>query len=424
MHALRAAVSRRSRGSGRLISRDTSNEWPVSTTVGPAGLSGTFADAFGHPPSGVWHAPAQATLMGEHTADSDGLVLPIALPWGVSLAFTPTTSGVVELCDARRAGKPARFRPANLHPPNRGRSGWADRVAGVFWAAHGSGQLPADAGARILLDSDPRVGASVASSAAVECATLLSLVEAFDLDELGHTRTAMARTTQRAQAGFLGVPTATIDKSACLRCKEAHALFLDCRTGGARTLPLPLGEAGLRLLLIDTHTRHRPNVLARERRVRRAQCQRAARQLGVDALRDVADLDGALGALGHPVLARRVRHVVTEIHRVNATVGLVRAGGAALPQIGPVFNASHLSLRDQFEVSCPEVDLAVEAAVGAGARGARMTGGDLGRTAIALVAEDRLAAVREAVTAAFTRRRWRAPAFSDALPAAGARRLA
>ncbi|MBB4933980.1 galactokinase [Lipingzhangella halophila] len=398
------------------------DEWPISADVRTEELSSAFTEAFGEPPSGVWRAPGRVNLMGEHTDYNDGLVLPIALPWGVSLALAPNTSGSVELRSAQRPGEAVRFSPADLHPDSSDATGWAGYVAGVFWAARESGHLDPGVGARILLDSDLPVGASLSSSAAVECAALLALVDTFGLDELGRDRAAMARTARRAENEFVGAPTGIMDQSASLRCTEGRALFLDCRTGGARTLPLPLGDAGLRLLLVDTRVRHRLSDAGSGYAARRAECERAARQLGVDALRDVEDLTDALGALPDPVLSRRVKHVVTEINRVNATVGLIRAG--ALPEIGPVFNASHLSLRDQFEVSCPELDVAVEAAVGAGARGARMTGGGFGGTAVALVAEDRLADVRNAVSAAFARRRWREPEFRDALPSAGAGRLA
>ncbi|RNL82305.1 galactokinase [Halostreptopolyspora alba] len=421
MTVLRRVIGRLRRAAPGRRRDSREDEWPISPAVRTAELSDAFTEAFGEPPEGVWRAPGRIPLMGEHTDHHGGLVLPMALPWGVSVALTPAASGSVELRSAQRPGEVVRFHTSDLHTGSPAGTGWAAHVAGVFWAARENGHLDPAAGARILLDSDLPVGASLASSAAVECATLLALADVFGLDELARDRAAMARTALRAAKEFVGVPTGTMDHNASLRCAEGRALFLDCRTGGARTMPLPLDEAGLRLLLVDTRVRHRPNDPTRGPAARSADCARAARLLGVDTLRDVEDLADALGTLPDPVLARRVRHVVTETHRVNATVGLMRAG--SLPEIGPVLSASHLSLRDQFEVSRPELDLAVDVAVGAGARGARMTGGGFGGTAIALVAEERLAQVRHAVSEAFARRRWRDPRFREALPSEGAQRL-
>ncbi|WP_236700468.1 galactokinase [Allosalinactinospora lopnorensis] len=397
-------------------------EWPVSPAVDTAALTAAFTETFGAAPTGVWRAPGRVNLMGEHTDYNDGLVLPMALPWGVSLALAPASGGAVEVRSAQRPGETARFSTAELDPEHPAVTGWVGYVAGVFWAAREAGHLSPGTGARILLDSDLPVGAALSSSAAVECAALLALSEACGLDELSGDRAAMARIAHRAENDFVGAPTGIMDQSASLRCREGHALFLDCRSAGARTIALPLQKAGLRLLLIDTRVRHRLSDPEGGYAARRAECERAARQAGVGSLRDIDDLAEALGRIKDPVLAARVRHVVTEIHRVNAAVGLIRAG--ALPELGPVFTASHLSLRDQFEVSCPELDLAVETAVGAGVRGARMTGGGFGGTAIALVAEERLEGVRQAVAEAFAKRGWAAPGFREALPSAGARRLA
>ncbi|GAA3760656.1 galactokinase [Spinactinospora alkalitolerans] len=383
-------------------------------------VAAAFEEAYGLQPAGVWRAPGRVNLIGEHTDYNDGLVLPMALPWGVSLALAPTDDGVVEARSAQRPGEPVRFAPAGLDARAPSVTGWAAYVAGVFWALREEGHLADDAlGARILLDSDLPVGAALSSSAALECAVLLALVDALGLSGLAADQRAMVRLAQSAENRFVGAPTGILDQSASLRCKEGHALFLDCRSEGARNVPLPLEEAGLRLLIIDTRVEHKHTESGYGDR--REECERAARALGVPALRDVEDLAGALQRLDDPVLRRRVQHVVTEIHRVNAVVGLLRAGRTA--EIGAVFNGSHLSLRDQFEVSCPELDVAVDTAARKGARGARMTGGGFGGSAIALVAEDRLEAVCAGVAAAFAERRWKAPDFRVAVPAAGARRV-
>src|SRR5690606_12510419 len=191
-----------------------------------------------------------------------------------------------------------------------------------------------------------------------------------------------------------------------------------CRSLGSRNVPLDLAAHGLRVLIIDTRVHHEH--AGGEYAKRRAECESAARRLGVPALRDVTDLAAALARL-EGTERRRVEHVVTESHRVEAVVGLLRAGRPT--EIGALLNASHLSLRDKYEVSSPELDVAVEAAVRGGARGARMTGGGFGGSAIALVAEDRLEAVQESVSAAYAERSWEAPRFLPATPARGAHSL-
>ncbi|NYI97662.1 galactokinase [Streptomonospora nanhaiensis] len=388
-------------------------------TVAPDRLAEAFAEAHGAPPAGVWHAPGRVNLMGEHTDYNDGLVLPMALPWGVMLALTPTDDGAVEVRSAQRPGEDVRFTTADLDARSPV-TGWASYVAGVFWAAREAGHLPPGAGARIVLDSDLPIGAALSSSAALECAVLLALADAHGLD-LAADRPAMAAIARRAENAYVGAPTGILDQSASLRCTEGHALFLDCRTGLGSNVPFGLKESGLRLLIMDTKVEHQLKDSTSGYAVRRDECERAAAALGVPALRDVEDLNTALPRLDDPVLADRVRHVVTEIHRVNAAVGLMRAG--AVGDIGALFTASHLSMRDQFEISTPELDLAVETAVAAGARGARMTGGGFGGSAIALVPDDRLAEVERAVADAFAARGWTLPDQRVALPSPGARRL-
>nr|WP_155998486.1 galactokinase [Streptomonospora sp. PA3] len=383
-------------------------------------VAAAFASAFGGDPIGIWHAPGRVNLMGEHTDYNDGLVLPMALPWGVTLALLPTHDGTAQVRSAQRPGEQVDFTTADLDPEDPV-SGWAGYVAGVFWAAREAGHLPAEAGARILIDSDLPIGAALSSSAALECAVLLALAEAHGLTALAGDRPAMAAVARRAENAYVGAPTGILDQSASLRCTEGHALYLDCRSGAGSSVPFRLEEAGLRLLIMDTRVEHKLSDTTGGYAARHEECTRAARELGVAALRDVEDLEAALGRLDDPVLVKRVRHVVTEIHRVNAAVGLMRAG--ALGDLGAVFTASHLSMRDQFEISTPELDLAVETAVAAGARGARMTGGGFGGSAIALVPHDRLDAVREAVTGAFADHGFTAPALRAALPSQGARRL-
>ncbi|TDB86040.1 galactokinase, partial [Actinomadura sp. KC216] len=328
-------------------------------------LQADFAAAYGREPEGVWYAPGRVNLIGEHTDYNGGLVLPFALPLGVSVAAARRDDGVLE-ARSHQAGEGV---AAPIDGGTVVSEGWPSERA---WAAypvgvarvlreHGAG------GASLLIDSDLPQGAGLSSSAALECATALALC---DLYGITIDRPALARLAQRAENEQVGMPCGLMDQSASLLCKAGHALMLDCRSGLSGQVPFDPAASGLALLVVDTRAAHA--LTGGEYARRRAECEEAAALLGVDALRDVKDLAGALGTLRDPVLRRRVQHVVTENHRVEATVGLLRAG--AVPELGAMLNASHLSLRDQFEVSWPEADAAVDAALRAGARGGRMVG--------------------------------------------------
>lgn len=375
------------------------------------GLAEAFTDAYGTPPAGVWHAPGRVNLIGEHTDYNDGLVLPFALPLGVDAAVAPADGGVVEIRSRQRPDAPVDV-PLDTLAPGRP-EGWAGYVAGVFWALRADGHPVR--GARVLVDADLPMGAGLSSSAALECAIAIALN---DLFELGLSRPELARVAQRAENAFVGAPTGGMDQNAALRARVGHALYLDMRTGGASDVPFDVAASRLRILIIDTRVRHA--LVDGAYAARRRDCERGAAALGVPALRDVTDLCAALGRITDPVVRRRVRHVVTENHRVNATVGLLRAG--AIAEVGGLLNASHISLRDDFEVSCPELDTAVQAAISAGAWGARMTGGGFGGSAIALLPDTAEPAVRETVTARFAAHGWTPPTYHPAPPASGAHR--
>ncbi|MEU6738525.1 galactokinase [Streptosporangium sandarakinum] len=368
-----------------------------------------FRESFGTEPQGVWHAPGRVNLIGEHTDYNDGLVLPFAVPWGVTAAVSPREDGVVRLRSLQAAAPGG---VETVEDPERA-AGWARYAVGVFWALREEGRPVR--GADLVIDGDVPQGAGLSSSAALEVAVGTALN---DLYGLGMTKMEVAQVAQRAENDFVGMPCGIMDQAASALAEEGRALFLDCRSLGSRNVPFDLAAHGLRLLIINTGVRHElaDGQYARRRR----DCEEAARRLGVAALRDVTDLADALGRLSGDE-RRRTQHVVTENHRVEAVIGLLRAG--AVREIGALLNASHLSLRDQFEVSCPELDVAVEAAVRGGARGARMTGGGFGGSAIALVAEDRVQAVQDSVVLAYAERGWARPEIYPAVPAAGARRL-
>jgi galactokinase len=368
----------------------------------------TFAEAHARPAEGVWHAPGRVNLIGEHTDYNGGLVLPFALAEGVRVAAARRDDEVLELRSLQAIGEPVLIRLDALTPGSV--TGWAAYPAGVAWALRSSGI----GGASLLFDADLPQGAGLSSSAALECATALALAELYGVSL---DRSALAALAQRAENDFAGMPCGIMDQSASLLCTAGNALLLDCLTGRSSQVPLPLD--GFTLLVIDTRVSHA--LVGGEYADRRASCERAAALLEVTTLREIEDLASALDALTDPVLRRRVQHVVTENHRVEAMVGLLRAGAVA--EIGALLTASHLSLRDQFEVSWPEADLAVEAAILSGARGGRMIGGGFGGAVLALVPSARVSAVERAVTAALVSNGGPAPTFLSAVPSAGARRL-
>ena len=380
-----------------------------AASAGPA--ERWFGDRFGGRPEGVWRAPGRANLIGEHTDYNQGWVLPFALHLGVTVAASQRGDGVLAIASRQAPAAPAGPPLATLAPG--AVTGWAAYPAGVAWALREAGHRLAG-GASLAIDSDLPQGAGLSSSAALECATALALAGLYGLDL---PRPELAALAWRAENDFVGVPSGIMDQSASLLARAGHALLLDCRSGETADVPLDPAGAGLELIIVDTGARH---ALSDGRYAeRRSECDRAAALLGVRSLRDVASL-AALSGLADPVLRRRARHVITENGRVEETVALLTGGDLA--GVGPVLLASHASLRDDFEVSWPEADATVEAAMGAGALGARMMGGGFGGSALALVPAGQRA-VRTAITAEFARRGWPAPAFVPAVPSAGALRV-
>jgi galactokinase len=385
----------------------------------PVGKAATwFRERYGGEPDGVWHAPGRANLIGEHTDYNDGFVLPFALGLGVRAAAAmpaPGRAGVLELASRQAnapASPPVEARVDSLAPGSV--TGWAAYAAGVAWALREAGL--AVGGARIAFDADLPQGAGLSSSAALECATALALTGLYGIDV---PAPELARLARLAENDFVGVPSGIMDQSASLLCRKGHALLLDCRTLATTQVPFDPAGGGLELVVLDTRVRHA--LADGEYADRRRACEKAARLLGVPALRDVTDPDAALKRLDDPVLRRRARHIITDNHRVQAVTGLLRAG--AMNEVGALLTASHLSLRDDFEISWPQADVATAAAVAAGALGARMIGGGFGGSVIVLTGAGRSGEITEAVAAAYSRHEWAPPQAIPASPEQGARRL-
>jgi len=292
--------------------------------------------------------------------------------------------------------------------------GWAAYPAGVAWALRQAGYL--SGGADVAIDADLPAGAGLSSSAALECSVALALTELY---QVSVPRGELAALARRAENDFAGVPTGIMDQIAALLCRAGHALLLDCRSGTAAAVPLNPAAAGLALLVIDTRARR---ALADGRyTARRRACEHAASVLGVRSLRDITGDVRELARLTEPSLQRLCGHVISENRRVLRAAELLRAGDQAA--IGRLLTTSHHSLRDQFEVSWPQADEAVEAAIDARAAGARMTGGGFGGCVVALLPADRARQVRTAVTERFSRHHWPAAHYLDAVPSDAARRV-
>lgn len=379
--------------------------------------AGEFREVYGTAPEGTWAAPGRVNLIGEHTDYNDGFVMPLALPHTCHVEAARRDDGVLRLHSADVPGGAYELAVDELTPGSDG--GWAAYPAGVVWAMREAG-LPVG-GADMHFASTVPTGAGLSSSAALEVATGLALSDLYGLDL---PRERLARLCQHAENDFVGMPCGIMDQMASACCTDGHVLHLDTRDLAQRQVPFDLAAEGLRLLVVDTRVKHTlsDGAYAKQRKA----CEAGAVALGVPALRDVPydgpdALEAVLARVDDPDVRRCVRHVVTEDRRVEETIALLEQGRTR--DIGPVLTAGHVSLRDDFRVSCAELDTVVEAANQAGALGARMTGGGFGGSAIVLAEAAGAERLTEAVLAAFEARGFRTPRVFEAVPSAGARRL-
>ena len=411
----------------------------LSPQEGAEAATALFREVFEAEPDGVWYAPGRVNIIGEHTDYNGGLALPIALPHRAHLALRRRDDRTVRLVSPQTREKVDVTSLDTIGP--KGTPGevvhWAAYIAGVAWALERDGfeDLP---GFDAALVSCVPLGGGLSSSAALECSAAVAIDEVAGLglagtpeepDDAGRAR--LVTNCVRTENEMAGAPTGGMDQSASLRCREGHALELDCRDGSVAHVPFDLAAEDLALLVIDTKAKH--SLDDGQYGARRAACERAAQILGVELLADIAieDLPQALERLSSTddadELIKRTRHVVTEIDRTRRLVDLLQDGrplrGEKLAEAGRLMDASHESLRVDYECTCPELDVAVEAARAAGAHGARMTGGGFGGSAIALVDAKTVHDVAAAVAQAYEREGFNPPAFLDAVPAAPAGRL-
>ncbi|MFJ4046270.1 galactokinase [Microbacterium sp. NPDC089987] len=387
-----------------------------------------FTRLTGRDPEGVWSAPGRVNLIGEHTDYNEGFVLPFAIPHRTfaaagarddhrirvtsTFATEPVEVALAEL-DAlfpthRQAQDPSGSEPAVPE--------WSAYVLGVAWALQLAAPDAARRGVDIAIASDVPVGAGLSSSAAIEGAVASALN---DLWSLGLDPVTLAQVGRRAENEAVGAPTGIMDQMASMLGRADAATFIDCRSLDTESVPTGFTAEGLEVLVIDTRVSHSHSTGGY--RERRDACERGAALLGIPSLRDASEADLPRAAeLMDDVTFRRVRHVITENQRVLDTVRVLGADGPRA--IGDLLVASHASMRDDFEISVPELDLAVQTALEQGAVGARMTGGGFGGAAIALVERDGVDRIADAVTRAFADAGFGAPHVFTVHPSDGPRR--
>ena len=380
----------------------------------PAQRALHFAREQGDKVDGVWSAPGRVNLIGEHTDYNDGFVLPMAISQRTAVAVRRRDDRIVRVSSQHSS----RAAEIDLDAVDQAvLKDWPAYPLGVVWAVWESGaDLSQASGLNIYIDSDVPIGAGLSSSAAIECAIAVALR---DLWELSATDADLARLCQRAENVAVGAPTGIMDQSVSLMAKDGHALFLDCRSLDVTHVPFDFDREGLAVVAIDTGVKHANNDGGYASR--RASCETAAKTLGVSALRDATMelLDAHHSELSE-VDYIRARHIISENQRVLDTVDLLTAEGASA--IGDLLSQSHNSMRDDFDISCPELNVAVEASMASGALGSRMTGGGFGGAAIALVRTGGVDALVDAVAQAFARNGFAAPRCFVVSAAAGAKR--
>jgi galactokinase len=372
-----------------------------------------LARTWGAEPDGVWTAPGRVNLIGEHVDYNGGRCLPMALTRVTATAVRVRDDDRVRLASDDPDADPFEGRLSELGPGDV--KGWAAYAAGVLWALRQAGiAVP---GMDLAVSSDVPLGAGLSSSASLECAVGLAAAELAGRPDDPALRQLLVDAAIRAENEVVGAATGGMDQTVAMLAADGAALLIDFRDGSTQPVPLGLAEAGLQLLVIDTRVRHA--LADGQYGQRRRDCEEAAAILGLATLGEATAAD--VDRLTDPRLRARARHVVGEIARVDELVALVRAGRVA--ECGPLLDASHASLRDDYEVSALELDTVVAAATAAGALGARMTGGGFGGSAIALVPERAVADVQAAVVAACRQRGLITPATLAVTSGPAARRL-
>jgi galactokinase len=368
-----------------------------------------FLETFGVEPDLVAAAPGRVNLIGEHIDYSDGFVLPFAIKDRTLVAARKRNDSTVRIASAQRRNKIVTVDISKVKPGLRGE--WERYALGVLWA------LGVKEGVDLLIDGHVPLGAGLSSSAALECSVATAMNHLFDL---GFNLEELARLTQKAENQYVGVPCGIMDQSVSLMATQGSALLLDCRDLSTKNIPFDVASSGLELLIIDTQAHHA--LTDGGYAERRASCESAVAKLGITSLRELTmdQLEKSRGLLTEIEFVR-ARHAVTEMKRVLDCVQALSDSNFAL--VGELINQSHASLRDDYTVSCPELDTAVDAALAAGALGSRMVGGGFGGSAIALIQASKTTETIKAIEKAFSSKGFKAPRFFTSLPSQGAELL-
>jgi len=368
-----------------------------------------FMETFGAEPDLVAAAPGRVNLIGEHIDYSDGFVLPFAIKDRTLVAARKRNDSTVRIASAQRRNKIVTVDINRVKPGLKGE--WERYALGVLWA------LGVKEGVDLLIDGHVPLGAGLSSSAALECSVATAMNHLFDL---GFNLEELARLTQKAENQYVGVPCGIMDQSVSLMASHGSALLLDCRDLATTNIPFDVASNGLELLIIDTQAHHA--LTDGGYAGRRASCESVVAKLGITSLRELSmeQLENSRGLLTETEFIR-AHHAVTEMKRVLECVDAL--SNSDFEKVGQLINQSHTSLRDDYTVSCPELDTAVEAALATGALGSRMVGGGFGGSAIALIQVSKTSETIKAVEKAFSSKGFKAPRFFTSLPSQGAELL-
>lgn len=371
-------------------------------------LRSDFAALFGQSPEIVTEAPGRVNLIGEHVDYCDGFVMPFAISDRTYAAIAKRSDRKIRISSKQRLEEIFETSLDQLSPTGEG--DWERYILGVIWAF----DKKITTGLDILVDGGVALGAGLSSSAALECSIATALNHLFNA---GLSLPELARLAQRAENEYVGVPCGIMDQSVSLMAQAGNALLLDCRDLSTEQIPLDLASAGLELMIIDTRAHHA--LVDGGYAERRASCESAAAKLGVKALRDcsIAVLESSRAKLTE-LEYMRAEHVVNDIARVHETVDSLKQNDFV--SVGEILTKSHISLRDRFEISCAELDLAVDTALANKSLGGRMIGGGFGGSAIALFKVADIEPAKLAIAAAFKAAGFVEPRFFTSLPSSGA----
>ena len=365
-----------------------------------------FVDTFGQSPEVIAAAPGRVNLIGEHIDYSDGYVLPFAIADRTYAALRRRPDRLVRIASAQRKNTVITVNLDEVHPGLKGQ--WERYVLSVIWA------MQVKHGVDVMIDGQVPLGAGLSSSAALECSVATALNELFSL---GFSVESLARLAQKGENEYVGVPCGIMDQSVSLMAKRGSALLLDCRDLTSRDIAFDVASHGLELLIIDTQAHH--SLTDGGYAQRRASCDGVVAKLAVRSMRELTmeKLEASHDLISTTEFMR-ARHAVTEIARVLDAVKALESKN--FTTLGHLLNASHASLRDDYDVSCPELNTAVDAAITAGALGARMVGGGFGGSAIALIKAIHTQEMIKSIEEAFESKRFKTPRFFTSLPSQGA----